>query len=119
MDSIGRRIKAARKAAQLSQAELARRVGVTPSAVSQLETGLTHDPKPDHLLRYAQALRLDVSELITGKAAPSAAEPPACYAGLSGGERLLIDYIRGRTATEAERDALARRALALLLAAAG
>ena len=39
------RIKELREAAGLSQSELARRVGVTPQAVQQLEDGKVRDPR--------------------------------------------------------------------------
>ena len=113
---IGQRIKAARKAANMTQAELARAVGVTRSAVSQMETGLTNDPRPAHLLKYARALGMTPEELVHGAGPPKAQEPTAAYSTLAPGEKLLIDFIRSASHSDAERESMARQALALLLA---
>ena len=113
---IGQRIKLARRAARMTQAQLARAVGVTRSAVSQMETGLTNDPRPAHLLKYAKALGMTPEELVHGGAAPRAEEPRSSYSTLAPGEKLLIDFIRSSSHTEADRESMARQALALLLA---
>ena len=122
MGTIGDRVRAARSRMKLSQSALAQSVGVTRSAISQLENGITHDPRPDHLMKLARALRIGVDELVYGTAAAAttvaAAEPTAAYAALTSGERLLLEYIRGTGGSDAMRDRLAHQALALLLAIA-
>lgn len=119
MESIGQRIRARRRALKLTQDALARQVGVTRSAVSQMESGTTHDPRPAHLLRYARALRIGVDELVHGgapAAPPQAREPAAPYGELLPDERGLLEYIRSKAGGDAaQRAHLARVALQLLL----
>jgi transcriptional regulator with XRE-family HTH domain len=55
LQALGARIRAERKARQLSSVALARRVGVSPSLISQVERGVTA-PSLDVLWRIAQAL---------------------------------------------------------------
>lgn len=57
-------IKRARIFAELSQTELAEKVGVTPGAVSQWESGATK-PSAKRLKRLAKALKLSVDEILT------------------------------------------------------
>lgn len=58
----GQRIRAARRKADMNQADLARAVGASQQAISQYETGFR--APPDSLrLRIAAALGVDVSEL--------------------------------------------------------
>lgn len=64
--SIGERVRAARERKGWSQAELARRIGVTRSAIAQLESGLTTNPRPQHLFSLAKALDVDARELTYG-----------------------------------------------------
>ncbi len=53
-----------RKEAGLTQADVAARMGTTQSAVSEIESGATADPRLLTVLRYAQAvgLQLHLSE---------------------------------------------------------
>lgn len=115
--SIGDRVRARRVALKLTQQQLASQVGLTRGAVSQLEKNMTHDPKPEHLLKYAKALGLHVDELVYGHP-PRAEEPRAAYSSLSAAEKVLIDYIRASGRDDRQRDSLARVALSLLLAVA-
>lgn len=62
---VGRLIKQQRTAAGLSQAELARRVGVSPSALSQTERG-RHGMSGDVLMRVWETLGVPLSELGAG-----------------------------------------------------
>jgi len=55
LQALGARIRAERKARKLSSVALARRVGVSPSLISQVERGVTA-PSLDVLWRIAQAL---------------------------------------------------------------
>lgn len=117
--SIGDRIKAKRKLLELTQQELADQVGVTRSAVTQIEKGDVKDPRPEHLLKYAKALKMSVEELVHGSAAaPKIEQPLAAYATLAPAERVLIDYIRASGKDDGQRESLARVALSLLLALA-
>lgn len=56
-------IKKARINAGITQAELAKRLGVTPQTVSQYERGIKN-PKIETLIRFADALELDLNSLV-------------------------------------------------------
>lgn len=56
-------IREAREAAGISQGELAKRIGVTPGAVSQWEQGTTN-PSIHRLKAIAQTLGVTVDELL-------------------------------------------------------
>lgn len=116
--SIGDRIKAKRKVLDLTQQQLADQVGVTRSAVTQIEKGDVRDPRPEHLLKYAKALKMSVEELVHGATQARAEQPLASYATLTPAEKVLIDYMRASGRDEAQRESLARMALSLLLALA-
>lgn len=64
---VGRLIKQQRLCSGLSQSELARRVGISPSALSQTERG-HHGVSGDVLLRVWEALGVPLSALETGPA---------------------------------------------------
>lgn len=66
LDGIGSRLREERIRAGLSQRELARRVGISPSLISQLESGLS---KPSVGTLYGIVTELDVSldRIIRGK----------------------------------------------------
>jgi len=65
MKEIAKRLKQARKAIGLTQAELALMVGVSQSTIGNIEAGLRERPR--ELLSIANALRVDPSWLETGK----------------------------------------------------
>lgn len=71
LNSIGDRIRHARKSAGLNQAALAARVGVTQPAVANWESGV-HDPRRMMLAKLADALSTSLEWLAEG--ARSAAE---------------------------------------------
>ena len=60
-------MKQARKAANLNQSQLARMAGITPSAISQIESGQSKKPSADNLLPLARALGINPEWLVTGK----------------------------------------------------
>lgn len=72
--TLGDRIHDMRKAAKLSQDALARRAGMSVSAVAQIEQGGRTDPHYSTLTKLADALNMSVGELlgepvlVTGKA---------------------------------------------------
>lgn len=75
--TIGERLRQARKKAGITQSELARRAKVTPSAISQIESGLSKKPDAINLLKIARALDVTPDWLITGKdVAPAPARKP-------------------------------------------
>ncbi|MBB5496874.1 helix-turn-helix domain-containing protein [Paraburkholderia sp. MM5384-R2] len=65
--TIGARIAAARERREISQSALARAVGVTPTAISKLESGETQMLRADHLLRIAAELGADPVALVFGE----------------------------------------------------
>ena len=60
---IGRRIAELREAKGWTQSELAAKAGVTPSAINQIESGLTKRPSIETLFPIADALNVDAREL--------------------------------------------------------
>jgi transcriptional regulator with XRE-family HTH domain len=62
---VGRKVKAAREAAGLSQSTLERNAGLRPCTVSELERGESDLPVYD-LLRIADAVGVDVRDLLPG-----------------------------------------------------
>ena len=68
MDGFKDRIIAARRAAGLSQPDLAEAVGVSPDTVRRWEWG-KQEPRLGELLRLAEALGSSVEELATGQKA--------------------------------------------------
>ena len=69
---IGSRIRAARKAANLSQEELARRAGVPLNRVGRIETGVVMDPHISTMNSIADGLGVPVAELLEGEEHPLA-----------------------------------------------
>jgi transcriptional regulator with XRE-family HTH domain len=61
---IGSRIRAARKAAGLSQEELARRADMSLKGMSYIERGHIGDPHLSSLNKIAVALNMSVGELL-------------------------------------------------------
>jgi len=59
---LGSRIKSMRAHANLSQTDLAKRVGVTPSSISQIESGLIYPSLPA-LFRMAEVLSVEIGTL--------------------------------------------------------
>lgn len=68
---VGRRVKAARAKAGLTQRELAERIGVTPSAVAQWELG-SSDPGMRLLAALATVLEVSCDWLVIGRPTPGA-----------------------------------------------
>ena len=64
MDTTGKRIKNARKAAGLTQTELAEKVGVKCAAIHKYENGLVVNLKRDTIDNLAKALNVKPSYLL-------------------------------------------------------
>jgi transcriptional regulator with XRE-family HTH domain len=97
--AIGQRLRAAREGQGTSLRELARRVGVSPSLISQIETGKAQ-PSVGTLYSLTTALRLSVDSLFTtgpGPARTDALPQPADVPRLvvRAGERKVIDLDSG------------------------
>ena len=70
---IGPRIAAARREAGLSQAEFARRIQVSPSAMGMYEQG-RREPSAEILVAMARELGVSTDFLLTGRASTPAEE---------------------------------------------
>ena len=70
-DDVGRRLRAFREESRLSLRELARRLGISPSAISQIETGKSR-PSVSTLYAIVSELGMSLDELFS-----SANRPPA------------------------------------------
>lgn len=71
--SLSDRIRRARRAANLSQAELARRIGIGPSAVAQWELPGGTSPKVEHMIHIATSCSVLFEWLATGRGLKSSA----------------------------------------------
>lgn len=60
---LGERIRLARTRYGMSQAELARRIGISTTAMNQIEAGLT-DPRASRITGIARALRCSADYLL-------------------------------------------------------
>lgn len=72
--TVGERIKFARESKALTLATLAKAVGISVSALSQIETGTTKNPRPETLFLIADALDVEGRYLVFGhhdRVAPS------------------------------------------------
>ena len=69
--TLGDRIKRSRTAQGLTQQQLAKKVGVTQTAVAAWECGKRGVPKGDNLLRLAEVLGFDADRLMGTARAPS------------------------------------------------
>lgn len=79
--SIGERIRSARKALNLSQADLARKIGVSQPAIATWESGV-HDPRRVVLARLAGALSISLEWLAAGSRSSAENDPQAAAAYL-------------------------------------
>lgn len=82
--TLGQRIKLARQSADMSQADLARSVGVTRGAVTHWEKDSIGNLKNEHLYAVADATRVNPRWLATGKGSmrPLDNLPPSLIAKL-------------------------------------
>jgi len=64
--NLGQRIRQAREQAQMSQVELARRIGISANALCSIEAGET-DPRASRIVAIAQELGISTDALLLGK----------------------------------------------------
>jgi transcriptional regulator with XRE-family HTH domain len=62
---LGTRIRKAREQAHISQAELARRIGISSTAMNAIEGGRT-DPRASRIVAIAQVLGVSTDALLLG-----------------------------------------------------
>lgn len=91
MSQLGDRIRAERTKRGWTQAELAKRVGVTPQAIQVIERGTVK--KPQNLTRIAKELSVNPEFLLDGKTFESSMVPVVGIATAGSGE---IDYSTGQ-----------------------
>ena len=75
METLPQRLQELRKAAGLSQEDLAARLGLSRQAVSKWETG-QGKPDLDNLLRLSQLYHVSTDYILTGVQPDSPAPPP-------------------------------------------
>ena len=75
-NGIGDRLKEYRKGLGMSQADLARKSGVSAPYVSELESGLGKRPSGEILLRLANALEVTIADLLGQDIRPGDGDPP-------------------------------------------
>ncbi len=73
---IGKRIRELREERGLTQREVARRAGLTPSGVGFIEHGQTRKPSVETVMAIARALGVPVEELLEEPALAGKAEAP-------------------------------------------
>lgn len=79
-ETMGQRIKRLREAKDLSQSELARRLGITRASVHQWENDTSPNIRPTNLLALAEILGTDVYYLVFG----SQREPAGGFPSIGG-----------------------------------
>ena len=67
MESLSERVKKARKAAGLSQAEMSRRLGISTAAMSMIETGQTKTLKASTLTALERVTGYSGEWLVSGR----------------------------------------------------
>ena len=71
--TLGDRIRQAREQADISQAELARRIGISKNAMNAIEAGDT-DPRASRIEAIAQELGVSTDALLLGQQATGSRE---------------------------------------------
>ena len=66
--TLGTRIRQARLRYGMSQAELARRIGISGTALNQIESGKTPDPGVSRIVGIASVLGVSTDYLLLGRA---------------------------------------------------
>jgi transcriptional regulator with XRE-family HTH domain len=97
-EDVGRKLRAQREERGLSLRELARRLGMSPSAISQIETGKSR-PSVSTLYAIVSELRMSLDELFD----PAAPHPPtaAAPAFARGGADTAEGHVQRRTSRRA------------------
>jgi transcriptional regulator with XRE-family HTH domain len=101
--SIGDKVRATRKAAGISQEEVARRAGVSLNVINRLERGVILDPHYSTLRGIASALGVPVEDLVREPALAGKAEAPQ-ETGQPEEERSAHDIARAAARREFEKD---------------
>ena len=78
-DTLGDRIRDARLHYGMSQAELARRIGISATALNQIESGKTPDPGVSRIIGIARVLGVSTDALLLGEQDAAAPQHPASH----------------------------------------
>jgi len=96
--NIGKRIRDLREERGLTQREVARRAGLTPSGVGFIEHGQTRNPSAETVMAVARALGVPVEELMREPVpldeAPETGQTEAEGASLEEHQRPSLDQVR-------------------------
>jgi transcriptional regulator with XRE-family HTH domain len=78
-ETLGSRIRQARERYGMSQATLARRIGISGTALNQIESGKTPDPGVSRIVGIARVLGVSTDSLLLGDQDEDtrAPQPPA------------------------------------------
>ena len=79
-DTLGDRIRQARARLRMSQAELARRIGISTTAMSAIESDVT-DPRASRITAMADVLGVTADYLLGRADAPHRDPAPAALVG--------------------------------------
>jgi transcriptional regulator with XRE-family HTH domain len=109
MGPLPDRIRHARRLCGISQAVLAERLGVGPSAVAQWEVPRGTHPTMQHLAHIATATEVSFEWLATGRGAPRAAPEPAAPAAPPPSGVVALDLLEERLLLAFRRSAQRRR----------
>jgi transcriptional regulator with XRE-family HTH domain len=82
-DTLGSRIRQARARYGMSQVELARRIGVSATALNQIESGKTADPGVSRIVKIAETLGVSTDSLLQRTADPRPPKHPRPRTGAS------------------------------------
>lgn len=111
--SFAERLRAKRAESGLTQAQLARKSGVTRGAISQWETGDVQRVDATPLLRWARALGTTLEYLLEGETPPNSCNEHASDYATGAAPRELGAWWRALTPTQREAVTNQVRALAL------
>jgi transcriptional regulator with XRE-family HTH domain len=79
--TLGARIRQARLRYGMSQAELARRIGISGTALNQIESGKTPDPGVSRIVGIASVLGVSTDHLLLGRKDDEEDEMPSRAVG--------------------------------------
>jgi transcriptional regulator with XRE-family HTH domain len=80
--TLAGRVSSLRKHRGLSQAALGKRVGISQSAIAQIETGMSKTIKGNTLLKMAAALEANPRWIMTGNGEPLMLDDPGDFSEL-------------------------------------
>ncbi len=93
METVGQRIKKRRMELGISQAALARAIGIKPPSLADIESGKTKRAAGQTLIDLARELRTDPEYFLSGVSKPSpVAADPSVYQLSASEEKLILHF---------------------------